>query len=262
MSKFYFLLLALLIACSSPETTEETTFTPQPDLPEVLVQAIEAHGGWETWQSMSSMQYDIAKDSMTTETHLIDLQNRKVRITTKPEQFTLGFDGTDVWIAPDLAAFGESSARFYHNLLFYFYAMPFIVTDPGIQYETVEGDSLNGKIYDALKVSYDGGVGDAPDDEYILYFDKETHQMEWLLYTVTYFSGEKSDKYRALNYADWQEVNGLQLPRLLSGYTFENDSIGTKRYDRVFENVKLKMEAPDQSLFEMPEGAEISPLNE
>ncbi|MEM0994884.1 MAG: DUF6503 family protein [Bacteroidota bacterium] len=260
MDKFYFVVLLFTIACSAPNTTEENSSSapdPTEQLPATLQAGLEAHGGLATWQQMRTLAYDIDKDSTTTEHQLIDLQNRKVLLST--DDYRLGFDGKEVWVLPNKAAFGSRSARFYHNLLFYFYALPFLAADPGINYESMT-DTLNNEAYDAVKLTYDAGVGDAPDDEYILYFDQKTHQMEWLLYTVTYFTGEKGTKYNALNYAEWQTVNGLRIPRLLTGYTYANDSIGSKRYDRYFDNVSISSDVPDQSIFEVPAGAEIDSL--
>ncbi|MEL6720610.1 MAG: DUF6503 family protein, partial [Bacteroidota bacterium] len=193
MNKLYFLLTLTIIACNTPQP--ETEEVPNYDhLPEVLLAGLEAHGGIDRWQEMQTLEYDLMKDSIT-EHQLIDLKSRKVLLSTNPATYTLGFDGQEVWVSPEKAAFPGNSARFYHNLYFYFYAMPFIASDPGINYEVMKNDSLNGELYDAVKISYNAGVGDAPDDEYILYFDKESHQMEWLLYTVTYYTGEKGTRY-------------------------------------------------------------------
>jgi len=258
MNKLYFLLALLVIACSTPQT--ETEKAPSYDhLPEILLAGLEAHGGINKWQNMQTLEYDLTKDSMI-EHQLIDLQSRKVLLSTNPDTYTIGFDGKEVWVSPNKAAYPGNSARFAHNLYFYFYAMPFIAADPGINYEELPNDSLNGEVYDAVKISYNAGVGDAPDDEYILYFNQETHQMEWLLYTVTYFTGEKGTRYSAINYSEWQSLNGLLLPEVLTGYKFEKDTIGEKRYDRIFKNVTISPTPADQSIFEMPTQAEIDSL--
>lgn len=258
MKKLYYCLFCMAVACATPTVEEQSTTTPINPLPEILERGLEAHGGLAQWQQMRTLEFDIQKDSTTVEHQLIDLQNRKVLLRT--DQYQVGFDGQEVWVAPNKAAFGSRSARFYHNLLFYFYALPFLAADPGINYEALPNTKFNGKTYDAVKLTYNEGVGDAPEDEYILYFDSASHQMEWLLYTVTYFTGQKGKKYNALHYAEWQNVNGLLLPELLSGYTFTNDSIGTKRYDRRFENVRIQTATPDQTIFEMPAVAEIDSL--
>ncbi|MEM9889191.1 MAG: DUF6503 family protein [Bacteroidota bacterium] len=261
MNKLYLILLLFVLACDPPTDTENNTIeTPNTNLmPNVLQAGLNSHGGLENWRNMRTLEYDFQKDSATMEHQMIDLQNRKVLLGT--DDYKVGFDGKEVWVSPNKAAFGKMSARFYHNLRFYFFALPFLAADPGISYELMPDKTLNGETYDAVKLTYDDNVGDAPEDEYILCFDKNSHQMEWLLYTVTYFTGEKASKYNALHYADWTEVNGLLFPKTMSGYTFENDTIGTKRYDRNFKNIQISSEVPNQDMFEMPEGAEVDYLN-
>ena len=53
--------------------------------------------------------------------------------------------------------------------MFYFYAMPFILADDGIIYEDVAALKFEGKSYPGIKISYESGVGESPEDEYILY---------------------------------------------------------------------------------------------
>ena len=254
----WLLLIGFIFACQpqSPETPDEPT-TPTANLPEALSAALEAHGGLEQWQSMRTLEYEIERaDSI--EHHLIDLQNRKVLLSHP--NYKLGFDGQEVWVSPNKAAFGKGSARFYHNLVFYFHAMPFVLADPGINYEVLPQKEIEGRLYNAVKISYNEGVGDAPDDYYIAHFDAETNQMRWLLYTVTYYSGEANERFNALLYDEWVEVNGLLVPKVNKGYKYADGQIGEMRYERVFNNIKLSIEAPDQSLFEMPENAAIDSL--
>ena len=47
--------------------------------------------------------------------------------------------------------------KFYYNLMFYFYAMPFILADDGIVYEDVKPLDIEGKSYPGIKISYESG---------------------------------------------------------------------------------------------------------
>ena len=49
--------------------------------------------------------------------------------------YLIGFDGQDVWISPNKELFKKGSPRFYHNLNFYFFTVPFIFSDEGVNYE-------------------------------------------------------------------------------------------------------------------------------
>ncbi len=244
-------------AQQADETTATSTENTSDRFPELLMEALTAHGGFDRWRSMKNMSFTVERKG-SPEEHLIDLENRKVLLTH--EDYKVGFDGQEVWVSPDKAAFGDGSARFYHNLRFYFVAMPFIVTDPGINYQVLPQKEIQGTTYNALRVTYDAGVGDAPEDEYILHFHPDSNQMEWLLYTVTYYSGEPSEKYNALHYSEWQEVNGLLMPQMMEGYTYQKGKIGEQRYERAIDDFQMTTDKPDQSLFMMPEEAEIDSL--
>ena len=194
------------------------------------------------------------------ETHITDLKSRKALIWN--DQYKIGFDGKEVWVAPNKMAYGEGkrSARFYHNLNFYFFAIPFVLADPGINYGVLPQDTIMGKMYDVLKIAYQDGVGDAPEDYYITYSDPDSHQLEWLLYTVTYYSGEKSDRFNCINYAEWKEVSGLVVPTKMIGYRYSDGQVGEKRYEKLFSDISFSKATLDQNQFEMPDVAEIDSL--
>lgn len=255
------LLVTVLFLYSCNDSTVKEATSEKVDyyknIPAELKPVFEAHGGLEKWNEMQALTYSFLRGEKD-EVQKMDLRNRKARIEGKG--YTIGFDGEEVWVAPNKAAYSGSSARFYHNLMFYFYAMPFVLADPGINYEVLPQGEILGKMYNKISITYGSGVGDAPDDEYIICFDPETNKMEWLLYTVTYFSKEKGKKYNALHYNKWQEVNGLLLPETNAGYRTSNDSITEKRYESLFKNVSISTEAFDQSIFEMPSEAEIDSL--
>ncbi len=257
--------MIMVLASCQPYQSKETTSnnketTVPPAYPELLTEALNAHGGIEQWAKYRTLSYTVENTlgAPKTETQLIDLNTRKVRITG--DNYTIGMDGNNVWVAPDKAAFGKMSARFYHNLVFYFFAIPYVLADPGIIYEDMGLVTISGKKYRALKISYNGGVGDTADDEYIAHFNPETYKLELLLYTVTYFSGQKQIEYNCLMYNEWQTVNGLEVPASFEGRKYENGEIGEKRYEARFTNVLFDENAPDISEFTMPELAEIDSL--
>lgn len=262
------LLLTSLWSCNTSTEKAKTSETPakqDPVLdmsayPELFQKALEAHGGLQTWKSFGGLKFDLETTLGETkkETHQVDLWTRKVRI--EGENFVLGMDGENVWVSPSKEAFGQMSARFYHNLIFYFFAIPPVLADPGINYEDLGERTVGDKTYRALKVSFGQGVGDASEDLYIAHFDPETYEMELLLYTVTYFSGEKHENYNALIYDNWQTVNGLRVPASMKGYKYEEGEIKEERYNAVFTNVAFTKAQPASTLFDKPENSEIDSL--
>lgn len=259
--RFLFPSILITIFCIScqPGKQQEQPVDYYSNFPMDYQEVLRTHGGLEKWKGFKTLEYDLKhqNDSVPTEHYTLDLISRKD--LTVADSFKIGFDGKEVWVAPNRAAFKGRSARFYHNLYSYFLTIPFIVSDPGVNYST-DTLTLDGKLYDAIKVTFNEGVGDADDDYYQMLIDPQTHRMEKLLYTVTYYSGEAHENYNALSYENFIDVNGLQLPSKLVGYKYSAGKTGDKRYEVTFHNLTLKSESPDQGIFSMPAGAEIDSL--
>jgi len=246
----------IVIGCNhgKRETSREAsaeTFSSS-DYPPSIDSVFLAHGGYDHWRQMRELQFSLEKGEHQT----IDLRSRRLRIDGNER--TIGFDGHNVWVLPDSLTEG---ARFYHNLFFYFYAMPFVLGDPGIHYQDIGERQLFGNTVHGIKISYGSGVGDSPKDNYILYYDPDTHKMEALMYTVTFRTQESSDNFRLIKYDQWQDVNGLLLPEKLQWYQYENDSVGEMRSEMLFSNVSLSDTLTDEELFTMPAGAGIAEMD-
>lgn len=222
--------------------------------PEAVTKIFNAHGGLDTWKDMQTLKFTMVKESGN-EITTTDLNNRSSLI--EMQKHTIGFDGQDVWLHKKDTTNYTGNPRFYYNLMFYFYAMPFVLADDGIVYEDVKPLDFEEKSYPGIKISYQSGVGESPEDEYILYYDSETNKMVWLGYTVTYFSKEKGKEFHFIKYSEWQNVNGLQLPKTLTWYNYENNVPTTKRNDVEFLDVRLTEMKMKAKVFAKPEGAEV-----
>ncbi|GAA4291304.1 hypothetical protein GCM10023163_06370 [Aestuariibaculum suncheonense] len=183
----------------------------------------------------------------------VNLINRKSLISMP--KHSLGYDGSLVWLLNKDTLTYKGKAKFYYNLMFYFNAMPFVFSDEGIRYTESEPLLFEGKTYPGIKISYDKGVGESSEDEYVLYYDEVTHRMAWLAYTVTYFSKEKSKKFNFIKYDKWQEIGGLLVPKVLQWYQVENNLPTMVRNNVEFTNVKLSTKAFSNEIFEKPEKA-------
>jgi len=255
-----FIALSFMIGCgnnkedSSKQKSKEEPSVDYSKYPEPLSKALQAHGGLDTWKDYKSLDFDKITEEGR-EHHLIDLEKRKVLIIT--EDYQLGFNGEKIWVNPDKESFPGSSPRFYHNLWFYFYAFPFIVTDLGANQKSIGTETFNGEKYEKVLVTYNNGVGDSPEDQYILYINKENNQLDFINYSVTYFDESKATDYNVLVYDEWKKVGNLILPVALTGYKWENDTIGDERYKMTFDNIRLRTVKPDQDLFEIPDQAYV-----
>lgn len=242
-------ILLILFGCQ-PKTQEATYQRPAHHTAEIT-QVMEAHGGFDQWQSMKSLSYELENG----EKHFISLDDRRVLV--QGQEKTIGFDGDNVWVTPDTV--DASGARFYHNLYFYFFAMPFVLGDPGIIYEKQEPRDFQGENLDGVKVSFGVSNGDSPKDNYIIWYDPTTYQMKWLMYTSTYHSRAPTDRYNLIRYTGWEDKSGLKLPTKLQWHVYKNDSIGEVRGEALFDQISLSSEKLDNSVFMMPEHAQIAP---
>ena len=249
--------LCSILACqpSTPDATAETapkTTTPAKSYPEVLQKIFTKHGGLDQWRKMKTLSYEIEKKEVN-EKQTIQLHDRRERI--EAENFITGFDGKDFWLEADTTTY-KGNAVFYHNLMFYFYAMPFVVADDGIIYSEVSPLIHEGKVYPGIKISYESGVGVSPKDEYYVHYNPETFQMEWLGYTVTYYSDKKSDDLGWINYDDWETYNGLLLPKSMNWHKIQDGKLVPRRR-RTFLNVEISAEDKEADFYQKTEQARI-----
>jgi len=222
--------------------------------PETVTKIFDAHGGIDAWNTFETLYYEIEKPKVN-EKYNVALKSRKSLIDYEHHQ--LGFDGENVWLKNLDTVQYKSNPKFYYNLMFYFYAMPFVLGDNGINYGKAEAMEFEGKTYHGLSISYEAGIGESPEDEYILYYNPKTFKMEWLGYTVTYFSKEKGKEFHFIKYSDWQDVEGLLLPKTLTWYNYENNMPTTFRNNVNFLNVKLSKELPNMDMFKVPDSTMI-----
>ena len=257
-----FALVILFLSCKeqvkkTESTVEMETVTDteiNPPYPEALGKVFDAHGSLETWRSMKNLVYEIPKSDYS-EIHTINLYSRLDRVDTP--DYSMGFDGSNVWI-DDSAQKYTGDPVFYHNLMFYFYAMPFVLADEGIIYTETEALEFEGKSYPGIGIGYQQDVGTSPKDEYYIHYDPETNKMAWLGYTVTYRTGEKSENVKWIRYNDWLETSGVILPASITWYDYEGRVLKEPKSTVQFENVRLSDQAREAAFFKKPETAVIA----
>lgn len=244
-------------SCEEKPKEEQTTVTNSTEKPSryptVLQNIFEAHGGLNNWNSMNTLRFSFDASS-TTETHTTDLKSRKAHIESSA--YTMGFDGENTWIKDDNNNF-DGNAKFYYNLMFYFYAMPFVISDPGVFYTERKDTTLDFQTYGTLHIGFVRSVGNSPNDEYIIYYNKKTFEMAWLGYTVTYFDNKRSTEWHFIKYKDWQTINGLKLPKTMVWYDTKNEKPQKPQRKVEFFDINISPEIANLSLFQAIEGAEF-----
>lgn len=225
--------------------------------------AIEAHGGLEKWFSNGVLRFHFDYKPLNGSIRRNSYQTvnqwsvQSVHELASNREVKFGWDGEHAWSYPDTAIL-PLNPRFWSNTPFYFLGLPFVLADEGIVFHSMKQDSLDGQVYDLVKVTYEKETGDAPDDFYVIYLDPSTHQLVALRYIVTYpgffpdggHSPEKIMKLKAL-----QKVDSIYLSTGYKTYWWTG-GVGEWITDIDVSEVSFDDELSND-FFVMPKGAKI-----
>lgn len=256
------LLLAILITACKNEPKQDATIVDEVKqeeittsiYPESITKVFNAHGSIDQWNKMQTLSFTIEKPTGK-EVTTTNLKTR-VELIDTPD-YTQGFDGEILWVNEKDGKAYRGKPEFYKGLMMYFYSMPFIVGDNGVIYEEVEPLIFEGKTYPGILISYEAGIGESSDDQYKIFYDAETGQMEWLGYTVTFGKAETSPDFHFIRYNNWQTVNGLVVPKSVDWYNYKDNLPTEKRNTVEFSDVVISENAPDNIMFSKPEDAKV-----
>lgn len=239
----------------------------------LVLAAIEAHGGLDRWYatptSAFAWEYSNLRANLRFQSYLV-ADNRSRRIyhelrklgqpdAAAPAEGRFAWNGEEAWISP--GSLRALNPRFWSATGYYFVMMPFVFADPGLHYEVLPDEQLDGRSYDMVRVSFDSDVGDTPDDRYTLYLDKRSHRLRAIRYTVTFFGlrGDPNEQPQTLfQYDEYQEVGGLQVPTRQRGFAFANGQKGEPRSDAWTTEISFGVPF-DEAKLELPEDAWVAP---
>lgn len=237
------ILSLLLLTCKPIDTQKIHTNS----FPHTFELGLKNHGGLEKWQSYGTLYFSEVTDIDTIK-YTVDLQNRN-ELIEKPGHYKVGFTADEINIYPHADSFPNENPRFVHNLRFYFFALPFVTADPGAIQTELPPAELRGKMYNRVKVTFADGVGIAPKDQYILWYEQTDNMLALINYSVTYFDEANAENYNAIVYKDWIEAGGLKFPTEMIGYKWEKESLGEERYRRKITDIMLSQERPNPATF-------------
>ncbi|MCH2233288.1 MAG: hypothetical protein MK078_03460 [Crocinitomicaceae bacterium] len=201
LNKLLFILLGILaFSCSSA--------------PKTFVEKVEEAHGKSTFSKHSTIAFDLQLFFGGTERF-----NGRITWATNSSKGKLDYmDGRNIEvnemeITYSDTSMSEESARFTAYTWSYFFMLPYKLSDPGTQWNDYENKSMNGTEYDVEKLSFESGTGDAPDDCYVVYADKESHLIHVASYIVTAGqSVEEAEKDpHAIKYDEYKEIDGVPI---------------------------------------------------
>ncbi|SDM22099.1 hypothetical protein [Kriegella aquimaris] len=232
----------------------------------VIWNAMEAHGGLSKWYGNGALAFRFNYQPLDGKTardsyQVVDTwRNRAVHTSVTDSTAKFGWDGKAAWVkAKDSTAFAYDT-KFWALTPIYLFAHPFVLDGEGVNLELLPQATYIAKTNDVIKVTFDAGTGDAPDDYYILHFDTDTHLMTAIRYIVSYpayFKDGGHNPEKFMEVGELVNVDGLLLPsELKTHWTVENGQPG--EYITKIEVTDLHFEKTLESdFFDVPEGAKI-----
>ncbi len=263
--------ILLLISCKEEpkkETNPDEVIMTEPDggigngavSPAVaFAQGIERAHNKTDWDSNKAVSFDIVLKFGGQErlnAKITSLTNStKVRVD-KNNNTQLIYDGNNVYLCPENAE--PKGARFDMFTWQYFFALPFKLTDPGTNWEGLESVEMDGNTYDLGKLSFGDNIGDAPDDWYVVYQERETGLLHAAGYIVTFGTDQEKaeEDPHAIVYSYYKVINGIPVA---TKWTFHNwnlkDGFGEQLGEATLSNITF-FNAEDK-LFEKPKDSKL-----
>jgi len=179
------------------------------------VSAIEKAHNMEAFTEHNAISFDITLrfgGSERLNARMTLATNSGAGLITYKDGGKLLFVDDKVFHSPDLA--GKRGMRFSAYTWSYFFLFPYKLNDPGTIWSEFDGVStIEGEEFSTSKLEFESGTGDAPDDWYITYADKETNLLRAGAYIVTAgASQEKAEEDpHAIEYLDYKKVDGVPI---------------------------------------------------
>ena len=250
------LLVSLSIAglvafgCSTPGPE----VTPAHSEKGVVARMIEAHGGLEKWRSAPTVSFEDTlqppEGPPLTSRVSVEQRSRRAYLDFPEMGARMAWDGEKAWSENWQGPFPH---RFFALLSYYFLNLPWLAADPGVNLS----EPGTGKLWDdpteyiTVKMTFEPGVGDTPDDYYILYIDPDTYRLRAAELSVTYadiLPPEVDAIEEIAVYDKFATVEGLVVPMKCSIYGKDRSPFASWEwrnwsFDRPFDESRMVMAA-------------------
>jgi len=221
-----------------------------------LVEQIESAHRTDRYLSQSAVQADIVVNfgdqTLVDGTMWFTPAVGKSRLELE-DGTTVVFDGQTCWVTPESAA--DPMKRFHALTWPYFVALPHKLTEPGVNLETVGRLPSAGQKSPAVKMTFDAGVGDAPDDWFYVFPDTQG-VVRAASYIVTYSKPQEQAEQQPsiVLYDGYERVDGVPIStRWTFGYWDKSSGMTTAKGTAELSDVAFV--TPPADAFRKPAGA-------
>ncbi len=210
--------IAALLILAAPASADFATQFVGP------IEAAHATGDYYKQEAVSAA-FDVSfgGSALVSGTMLFDVHVGKARLELDSGT-TIVFDGQRCWVSPQDAEVPGPPARFHVLTWPYFAAAMHKLRDPGSQIADAGVLPLTAQqSLPAGKLTFGAGVGDAPDDWYLVFADPTSQRLHALAYIVTYGTAvEEASKQPSIVFYDaYADVQGVPMPTRLTFYFWD-----------------------------------------
>ncbi|THV59750.1 deoxyribose-phosphate aldolase [Flagellimonas alvinocaridis] len=229
---FTFLILLSFLACK--ETAKETL-----SVQEIVDKSIADSGGvlyknHDTSFIFRDKKYSASKeDGKKVFVRIFNLDSVTVKDIKKGNSFQRFFNDSLVEVPDSMAIKYANSINSVH----YFARLPYGLNDKAVNKELLGEETIKGKEYYKVKVTFDQeGGGDDFDDTYVYWFDKESFKPDYLAYDFHVNGGGQRFR-RAYNE---RYVNGIRFVDY-ENYKPQKEDSGILEIGKRFNNGELEL---------------------
>lgn len=199
-----------------------------------IADAMETHGGYARWLENGVLHFrwvyhmsDRGPDAVVNTLQWVDPDSLEALHEVADSDIRFGWTGSDAWVHPADATF-TPPPRFWSLTPFYFVGVPFVFGDLGANFKELGTFIFEDQAYDQVKVTYNPGSGDAPDDYYIVLIHPETSQVAGVRYIVTSDLVSKGGPVpeKLLTLEAPVEADGIRLPTRHRTFLMNGDEVG------------------------------------
>jgi hypothetical protein len=239
---------------------------------EIITAMIAAHGGMEKWRSAPTVSFEDhflpagAPKAMISRV-TVEQGRRRAYLDFPEPNARITWDGKQAWSENWQTPIPP---RFVALLNYYFLNLPWLTMDPGV----ILSEPGKAKLWDdptdyiTVKMTFEAGVGDTPDDYYILYIDPQSQRLKACEYVVTYAAilpkGVAASPPHVLVYEEFAQIDGLVVPTRYSIFeknhsVYATCEIRNWSFKKPFEKARMTKPAGAEVDTSSPARAESSP---
>ncbi|MEB3344805.1 DUF6503 family protein [Aquimarina gracilis] len=213
---------------TSHEETKEKEIIYDVNKPETIIKAIaEASGGWNNLWNLKDVEYTYTyeqadgKKDVSLERYIFDGEyswgkytTHQVNVLPQGDQSVIqSFANKKIKVSMDGKEITNKkilgTADFLRQVNYYWFMMNFKIGDPGTAYEYLGQETVDGRTYDKITVSYDPQkTGKEVNDAYILYVNPETKLIDQFYFSLPAWGINETVLLMKVKYT---EIDGIQV---------------------------------------------------